>query len=372
MSFFKNNLKASGKPAFQHKILLVDDEPANLLVLAELLGNHYQVLQALSGAEALQLLQAQPADAPVSLLLTDQRMPGMTGVELCQALAEQSPDSVRLIITGFIDVNAIIDAINQAGIYKFIVKPFTGEDLLLTLARAIEAYELKLELRRYVSQLEEKVRQRTAELEQEHQKLLEAYQKIEQLSLHDPLTGLGNRRYLQQRADLRFKTNQQAEAERRQDPQKLHCLLLLDIDHFKQVNDRYGHDCGDQVLVAFAAMLRQQCRDSDVLVRWGGEEFVVLAELNTEVQATQLASRILQACRNIRLAEQPDLQFSVSAGIAFCPATAEQQTFATPCNCPQLLQLADKALYQAKRNGRDQWVVATDNVLRPGSQQSAQ
>lgn len=361
MSFFKAsqlNAAIAPPPPPRHKILLVDDEAANLTVLASLLGPHYQILQAQSGQEAMQLVDALPEGEQISLLLTDQRMPGMTGVELCQQLQLQSPDTIRLIITGFIDVNAIIDAINQAGIYKFIVKPFGGEDLKLTLTRAVEAYELRQELQQYVSQLEAKVRQRTAELEQQHQQLLEAYQRIEQLSLHDTLTGLGNRRYWQQRADLRFHAMHAPQTERRQEQLKLQCIMLFDIDHFKSINDQYGHDVGDQVLAAFAAMLRQQCRESDVLARWGGEEFVVMAEVASDTQATALTERILQACRDIRINTLASLQFTTSAGVVIYPFGLNGSPAGAAWDWQQLLTLADRALYSAKQQGRDRWIRA--------------
>src|SRR5919206_1029098 len=119
------------------KILIVDDEPANLRLLERLFRRDYQVLTAPSGQEALHLLEQHD----VALLLTDQRMPGMTGIELLKRTAEMRPHMVRIIVTGYTDVSALVEAINCGQVYKYVTKPWNNDDLRLTVERAVEHYE---------------------------------------------------------------------------------------------------------------------------------------------------------------------------------------------------------------------------------------
>lgn len=120
-----------------YKILMVDDEPANLRLLERLFRRDYSVLTASSGQEALQLLNQHD----VALLVTDQRMPGMTGIELLKQLADTRPHMVRMILTGYTDMGALIEAINCGQVYRYVTKPWDNDDLRLTVARALEHYE---------------------------------------------------------------------------------------------------------------------------------------------------------------------------------------------------------------------------------------
>jgi putative two-component system response regulator len=120
-----------------YKIMIVDDEPANLRLLERLFRRDFQVLTAASGQEALQLLEQHD----VALLITDQRMPGMTGIELLKRTAEFRPHMVRIILTGYTDIGALVEAINCGQVYKYVTKPWNNDDLRLTVGRAIEHYE---------------------------------------------------------------------------------------------------------------------------------------------------------------------------------------------------------------------------------------
>jgi DNA-binding NtrC family response regulator len=122
-----------------HKIMIVDDEPANLRVLEKLFRHDYEVITAESGEEALRLLNEHDA----ALLITDQRMPGMTGVELLKRTASIRPRMVRIILTGYTDVETLVEAINSGYVYKYVTKPWNNEELRLTVSRALEHYETK-------------------------------------------------------------------------------------------------------------------------------------------------------------------------------------------------------------------------------------
>ena len=139
-----------------YKILVVDDEPANLRSLSRLFREEFEVFTATSGAEALELLKQHD----VAVLITDQRMPGMTGIELLKNTVSIRPRMVRIILTGYTDVDALVEAINCGQVYRYVAKPWSNDDLRLTVRRALEhyetnkkSYELELTNRRLASRL---------------------------------------------------------------------------------------------------------------------------------------------------------------------------------------------------------------------------
>jgi putative nucleotidyltransferase with HDIG domain len=144
-----------------YKIMIVDDEPANLRLLERLFRREFEIVQANSGIEAMKLLQLHD----VALILTDQRMPGMTGIELLKRTAEMRPHMVRIILTGYTDVSALVEAINCGQVYKYVPKPWNNDELRMTVERAIEHYEtnrarheLQLANNRLVTRLNEMTR----------------------------------------------------------------------------------------------------------------------------------------------------------------------------------------------------------------------
>lgn len=120
-----------------YKILIVDDEIANLRLMERLFRRNYQVLTALSGKEALELIKQHD----IALIISDQRMPGMTGIEFLKQASELRQHTVRIILTGYTDVNALVEAINSGVVYKYVTKPWLNEDLQQTVKRGIENYE---------------------------------------------------------------------------------------------------------------------------------------------------------------------------------------------------------------------------------------
>ncbi|MBU6452660.1 MAG: HD domain-containing protein [Cyanobacteria bacterium REEB67] len=123
----------------RHQILVVDDEIPNLRLLRRVLSPDHEIFEAESGAAALKILETEP----ISLIITDQRMPSMTGVQLLEQSLTICPDAIKILLTGYTDVQALIDAINAGHVYKYIPKPWDAEELKLTVRRALEAYELK-------------------------------------------------------------------------------------------------------------------------------------------------------------------------------------------------------------------------------------
>jgi two-component system cell cycle response regulator len=179
------------------------------------------------------------------------------------------------------------------------------------------------------------------EQEELRRRLLEvsiANQRAQEAALTDVLTGLYNRRHAMERLAQEW-----AESERGHRPL---CLLALDIDHFKPVNDNYGHDTGDAALRQFADILRAFSRTPDVPCRFGGEEFLLIAPDTPLEGALHLAERIRAAIQNkVLVAEGISLHLTVSIGVA--------EKSAKYANLDQLIKAADEALYQAKQKGRN-------------------
>jgi DNA-binding NtrC family response regulator len=142
-----------------YKIMIVDDEPVNLRTLERLFRPDYQVVTALSGGEALALL----AQHDVALLISDQRMPAMTGIELMLKTVALRPQMVKILLTGYTDVGALIDAVNSGLVYRYITKPWNNDDLRTTVSRALEHYE-GTKSRHLLGMENERLRQRLKEI----------------------------------------------------------------------------------------------------------------------------------------------------------------------------------------------------------------
>lgn len=197
---------------------------------------------------------------------------------------------------------------------------------------------------RYYHRMEREIQRRTRELEQALEEAEQLKRRYHQLSIVDELTGLHNRRFFFAEASTAL-----ALASRHRHP---FSILMIDLDHFKHINDAHGHAMGDRVLQITSALLKAQIRDGDILARFGGEEFV-LALANTDEEGARLmAERILASLRTLQFnAEGTDLQVSASIGISTLMPSDERHQ---PDRLENLLRQADQALYFGKANGRDQ------------------
>jgi diguanylate cyclase (GGDEF)-like protein len=174
--------------------------------------------------------------------------------------------------------------------------------------------------------------------------------EVRYLSEHDPLTGLYNRRSLNARVEQWLQ-----DANRQQ--QQL-AVVLLDLDHFKQINDTYGHLSGDQVLIAAAKVIESQVRKVDLVGRFGGEEFIVVLPHTSVAEAQQVAERIRVGLMALELLSEDGVVFSVHGSLGVVCGSIAQQT-----SWRDMLQAADQALYQAKQWGRNQVVLYQDRLL---------
>ncbi len=365
MSVFnmKNITQHESKEAEKPLVMLVDDEIENLNVLRQLLEKKFQIITGLNGQEAIQLIDNMKDPTKIQLIISDQRMPNITGVEFLERIVERMPNTIRIILTGYSDTQVIIDAINKAKLYKFITKPFDPIELTLTVQRGIEAFQMRQELIEYSTNLERIVADRTEELNDKNDKLIEALKALEKLSLSDQLTGVHNRYFLNKFLPPELEKIKRGYSENKYHDNQLG-FLMVDIDFFKEVNDIYGHDAGDKILVKFAKIFTETCRQSDWVCRWGGEEFVIIARGLTKEELQGLAQRIIRnvAAHKFELGCGQSISKSCSIGITSFPFIKEQFS---KLSWEQTLNLADLALYLAKNNGRSTWVNLFEGSAKP-------
>jgi diguanylate cyclase (GGDEF)-like protein len=228
-----------------------------------------------------------------------------------------------------------------------------------------------LKLRRkeeYSRLLEQEVRERTQEIAERNEELAKANRKLEEASLTDSLTGLRNRRYLlsymQEEIDLVERHHHDMQSEGRgTDAAKAEFLfLMIDLDGFKPVNDTYGHEAGDKVLMALCTALRNSTRKSDTIIRWGGDEFLIIGRNVERSSATIVAERVRRAVSEMEV----DIGFGQTAsvgcsiGYAFYPFEPARPAMVS---WEKVLAVADRGLYIAKDSGRDAWVGITSAAI---------
>lgn len=198
------------------------------------------------------------------------------------------------------------------------------------------------------------VEDRLADIRRANEQLVAANRQLAEQAITDPLTGLLNRRFL-----TTHLARESARLVRLREGKRAgvrgNILLVVDIDDFKDVNDRYGHVRGDETLIRFADVLRSCVRDSDYVVRWGGEEFVVLATEACAEDGEVIAERILACVRDQDIFNDPAIHHRItcSIGVSHFPFFPDH---ARALDWQQVLEVADLCAYTAKRNGKDGWV----------------
>jgi len=341
-------------------LLIVDDEPYILPTLAALLTSDFEVVTAGSADAAEEVFARRSVD----VILTDQKMPRRTGVQLLEWVRQNQPRTVRLLMTGYAELDDAVDAINRGHVYYYLLKPWRTEELLQILRNAAEKFNLErsqeqllAELRQLNHELENRViertqaleaanrllQQRTRELEDANGLLQQRTRELERLVLIDPLTGLFNRRAMDSLALAEIKRHN-----RYQNPVT---LGLLDVDHFKRVNTDFDLPGGDEVLKALSRILTSTLREVDSVGRVGGEEFLVIGRETDQEGASGLAERIRSAVANTPIAYQQHLiSITVSLGFAVVEGQVEVEY-------QQMYAVAASALSNAKRLGRNCFVV---------------
>lgn len=292
------------------RILIVDDARENVRVLASILRDEASVSFSLSGEDALMKAETTLPD----LILLDIEMPGMDGHEVIKRL--KSSPRTALIPVIFVTSHAEAEDEEvglRLGAIDYITKPYNP-----SIVRARVRNQLML--RAYARQLED------------------LNSELVRLATTDPLTGILNRRAFRERATLELRRIDRYGGEA--------CLLMMDLDHFKMVNDSYGHDAGDAVLCVAAQRVSEQLRETDVFGRLGGEEFAVLVTDTTVDLGEVVAGRLLSTLRDEPVSWN-GLEIAITMSIG---ATALQPGDGT---LDVALARADQALYASKGAGRD-------------------
>ena len=349
------------EPALRGKgahILIVDDEPVNLTVLDNMLTLHdYRVSQVADGVQAL--TEVEKGD--VDLVILDVMMPRLSGYDTCRQIRQKytSQELPVILLTARTRTEDLLAGFD-AGANDYLTKPINKEELLARVAAHLQHLEMHRLLDKKVVERTYELHAETKRLQETQEQLQQAYRRLEEFSVTDPLTGLKNRRFLAQHInrDVQF-VSEQYNLWLRQPhsrPQN-HDLVffLIDVDHFKGVNDTYGHSAGDRLLVQLAGLLQRTLRESDYLVRWGGEEFLVVARAAGWREAAELAERLRAAVERqiFQLGSDAVLHKTCSLGFALFPF---YPLHPTALNWEQVVDRADQALYAAKRAGRNTWV----------------
>lgn len=295
------------------KILIVEDDNATRLLLASMLRkNGYTVTQALDGDEGWKAFQ----EGYYPIVVTDWSMPGLSGPELCERIRGYEGElyTYVILLTSLTDKANIAQGL-EAGADDYVTKPFDRGELIARLRTGHRILDLQASMR-------------------------EAHRKLQELASRDGLTGVLNRRALEERLVEAHTYHQ-----RRGTPLS---IAIFDLDHFKQINDTYGHQAGDDVLKASAARVVELTRDYDSVGRYGGEEFVVVLPDTPAEEAVGIAERIRGAVASspVDTRERGQISVTVSVGVA----TAGQ---AFRGHVKDVIEAADAALYRAKRGGRN-------------------
>jgi len=289
------------------KILIVDDNKQNIEILMNLLKDEFRIVAAVNGERAIKLAKS---DSPPDLILLDIIMPEMDGYQICEIL--KNDIATRNIPIIFITaVSEIMDATKgfALGAADYITKPFHPPFVKARI-------RLQLNLKR-------------------KQELLEEYAFI------DALTEIPNRRRFDE-----LIVNEWNKAIITKNPLS---LLMIDLDHFKMVNDTYGHGCGDEVLQKVSKTIRESLQQTDTfLTRYGGEEFVVILPSANIETSCHIAEIIKNNIENLKMPNQNSPTVYVTVSIGAATVIPDEK-----CKPQDLIDDADKALYLAKKNGRN-------------------
>ncbi len=339
--------------ASRFRILIVDDDPINRQVLVNHLIMHsYNISEAANGREALKMIEEKP---PFDLILLDIMMPRMSGYEVCRQLRNRYPvhELPVIFLTAKTQVTDMVAGFD-VGANDYLTKPIAKSELLTRVRTHIRLLDIN-------RNLEQKVAERTKQLFSKNEELSEMNRKLERASLTDPLTDLGNRRYLHKYLDkevaLVHRIYESWTTQKPGDgpPGADLIFLLFDLDHFKDVNDAFGHGAGDKVLVQIKSLMQQISREYDILVRWGGEEFLIVFRNAERDKAPVLAERLRSVIRGhkFKIGNNQAVRLTVSTGFACYPFLPEDPR---AVSWERVVDIADLALYAAKKNGRDAWV----------------
>ncbi|MFH0998233.1 MAG: response regulator [Pseudomonadota bacterium] len=315
-------------PPLMHKgihALVADDNIVARKIASLCLSREgIEVHEAEDGGQACEIMRT--SGDKMDIVITDLVMPNMDGMQLCRHIRQDlgRQDIPIIVLTAMSDLSEILEVF-KVGASDYLIKPFAKEELLARINVHIERNKVNRELRETITLLKE------------------ANEKVEKMSVLDPLTGCYNRGFLNKQIEMEIKRSIRYG--------KPLSIILSDIDHFKKVNNAFGHQAGDAVLVRFVETLKNVIRgDVDWIARFGGEEFLVILPETTVSNAGIVAEKL-----RIAVSHEPicceDVQISITSsfGVAGIDSVAQP----TPPSFEQILKIADENLYQAKKEGRN-------------------
>ena len=288
-------------------ILIVDDSRLYRQTLTKSLSHiHLNVMEAGNGKEALEIIKENPQ---IALVITDYEMPKMDGIALTYELRQlYQKDELAIIAMSALDKEDVVSGFLRVGANDFINKPFTHSEVVTRINANLD--------------------------------LIDLFQTLKDLANKDFLTGMFNRRYFFDSGVAIFKKNQ-----RKVSPV---AVGMIDIDKFKNINDTYGHDVGDDAIKEIKKILDKNLRDSDLVSRFGGEEFCILLEGITLDNLQKLFEKIRAAFElNSIKTNDVEISYTISTGICF----------GLMDTLDDMIKLSDEALYEAKITGRNKVII---------------
>ena len=314
-------------------ILLVDDVPKNLSLLGNMLRTeNYDIAVATSGQQAIKIAKATTPD----LILLDIMMPEMDGYEVCRRLKndKETADSRIIFLTARNEAEDIVKGF-KIGAVDYITKPFSGTELIIRVKTHLELKQNKDELLVVYNELKIK-----------NDKLENAYDKLKEISQTDMLTKLSNRRAMIEKLNH--------EVSRFNRTKKPFSVIISDIDDFKRINDNFGHECGDAVLVSISSVLKKNMRNIDAVARWGGEEFLMMLP-DTKSAGAKIVAEKLRASIEADRVEYDGQKHQIT--MTFGIAEFNDKDY----DINYYIRQADEALYKGKEQGKNQVMVSEND-----------
>lgn len=318
----------------ERTLLIVDDSPSVRQLVKDAVtepGLFSNVLEAKDGMEALKLFFANKID----FVITDVMMPKVDGYKFISTIKDSEAGRDIPVIMLSASRKEVIDKIKglKIGASDYVIKPFDSSELLARINVFLKIQELQNDLK-------------------------EKNVLLEKLSITDELTGLYNRRYFYNHINMHVTLAKRHKY-------SIGCLLI-DIDHFKSINDAYGHDIGDKALKGAAHIMAKKMRDGEVLARFGGEEFIIClcrADIDGAIAAAERMRKAVAEANFSDTADNP-LKVTISIGVAIYPQDGLT-------NSDDIIKAADEALYLAKRTGRNKTAVYSESIALPKNEGGA-